>query len=157
MHKKNCKEVGYQEDKVLLGDNIYRMLPFLHAVTGCDTLRMFGVGKGLALKKLNNDGYLKQKALLFNNNLKQPEVIKSGEEAICCLYNGSPSEVLDSLRFKRFANKVMTSTTFVQVHTVPPTSAAASYHQGSYASGKCQENLIFFKVRELSGNFMLCQ
>ena len=29
--------------------------------------------------------------------------------------------------------------------------------QGSYASGKCQGNLIFFKVRELSGNFMLCQ
>ena len=27
--------------------------------------------------------------------------------------------------------------------------------QGSYASGKCQGNLIFFKVRELSGNFML--
>ena len=29
--------------------------------------------------------------------------------------------------------------------------------QGSYASGKCQGNLKFFKVRELSGNFMLCQ
>ena len=29
--------------------------------------------------------------------------------------------------------------------------------QGSYASGKCQGNLKKFKVRELSGNFMLCQ
>ena len=29
--------------------------------------------------------------------------------------------------------------------------------QGSYASGKCQGNLNFFKVRELSGYFMLCQ
>ena len=29
--------------------------------------------------------------------------------------------------------------------------------QGSYASGKCQGKFIFFKVRELSGNFMLCQ
>ena len=29
--------------------------------------------------------------------------------------------------------------------------------QGSYASGKCQGNLKFFKVRELSGNFMICQ
>ena len=29
--------------------------------------------------------------------------------------------------------------------------------QGSYASGKCQGNLNFFKVREKSGNFMLCQ
>ena len=29
--------------------------------------------------------------------------------------------------------------------------------QGSYASGKCQGNLKFFKVRELSGNFIICQ
>ena len=28
--------------------------------------------------------------------------------------------------------------------------------QGSYASGKCQGNLNFFRVRELSGNFMFC-
>ena len=31
------------------------------------------------------------------------------------------------------------------------------YLQGSYASGKCQGNLKFFKVRELSGNFIICQ
>ena len=29
--------------------------------------------------------------------------------------------------------------------------------QGSYASGKCQGNLKFFKVSELSGNFIICQ
>ena len=32
-----------------------------------------------------------------------------------------------------------------------------AYLQGSYASRKCQGNYNFFKVRELSGNFMLCQ
>ena len=30
-------------------------------------------------------------------------------------------------------------------------------NRGSYASGKCQGNLKFFKVRELSGNFIICQ
>ena len=29
--------------------------------------------------------------------------------------------------------------------------------QGSYVSGKCQGNLNFFKVRELSGNSVMCQ
>ena len=29
--------------------------------------------------------------------------------------------------------------------------------QGSYASGKCQGNLKFFKIRELSGNFIISQ
>ena len=33
----------------------------------------------------------------------------------------------------------------------------AWHTQGSYASGKCQGNLNFFKVRELSGNFIICQ
>ena len=28
--------------------------------------------------------------------------------------------------------------------------------KGSYISGKCQANLIFFKVRELSGNSVMC-
>ena len=36
-------------------------------------------------------------------------------------------------------------------------SATVKEYQGSYASGKCQGNLNFFKVRELSGNFMVCQ
>ena len=31
------------------------------------------------------------------------------------------------------------------------------YLQGTYASGKCQGNLKIFKVRELSGNFIICQ
>ena len=31
------------------------------------------------------------------------------------------------------------------------------YCLGSYVSGKCQGNLKFFKVRELSGNFIICQ
>ena len=29
--------------------------------------------------------------------------------------------------------------------------------QGSYVSGKCQGNLNFFNVRELSGNSVMCQ
>ena len=36
-------------------------------------------------------------------------------------------------------------------------SVSCTIIQGSYASGKCQGNLKFFKVRELSGNFIICQ
>ena len=36
-------------------------------------------------------------------------------------------------------------------------SKPISLFQGSYASGKCRGNLKFFKVRELSGNFIICQ
>ena len=39
--------------KIVLGEEICRLLPALHAMTGCDTTsRLFGIGKGAALKML---------------------------------------------------------------------------------------------------------
>ena len=127
---KSVKHWDIRRTKLLLGEPLCQMLPFIHAVTGCDTTsRMFGVGKGVAFKKLMNDDFLKDQALTFNQcNATKTDVIKAGEEAITCLYSGTPFEGLDRLRFRKFANKVMTSTTYVQVHTLPPTSAAAMHH-----------------------------
>jgi hypothetical protein len=39
-----------------------------------------------------------------------------------------PLEGLNLLRFRRFTFKVMTSSKFVEVHTLPPTSNAAHFH-----------------------------
>ena len=40
--------------KIVLGEEICRLLPALHAMTGCDTTsRLFGIGKGAALKKVD--------------------------------------------------------------------------------------------------------
>ena len=39
--------------KKLLGDQLCHVLPVIHAITGCDTTsRLFGIGKGLVLKKV---------------------------------------------------------------------------------------------------------
>ena len=40
---------------------------------------------------------------------------------------------------------------------VIPKTSKMVLAQGSYMSGKCQGNLNFFKVRELSGNSVMCQ
>jgi len=42
--------------------------------------------------------------------------------------DGIPGEGLNALRYRRFCEKVLTSSSFVQVHTFPPTSSAAQYH-----------------------------
>lgn len=62
------------------------MLPFIHADTGFDTTsRMFGVGKGVAFKKLISDDFLKDQALAFNQrHATKTDVTKAGEEAKCC-------------------------------------------------------------------------
>ena len=49
---KTFKEWDIIRTKEVLG-SMCRMLPFIHAVTGCDTTsRIFGIGKAAALKKL---------------------------------------------------------------------------------------------------------
>ena len=56
------------------------------------------------------------------------EVIAAGEQVLVSMYNGKPGELLDSLRYKRFCEKVATNTSHVQPQSLPPTSAAAKYH-----------------------------
>ena len=43
-------------------------------------------------------------------------------------YNGALDDSLDSLRYKRFCEKVSTNKSQIHPQTLPPTSAAAKYH-----------------------------
>ena len=44
-----------------LGSEVCRLLPFAHAMAGCDTTsRLFGIGKGVDLRKLNTALTFKQ-------------------------------------------------------------------------------------------------
>lgn len=58
----------------------------------------------------------------------QDDVISAGENIISSLYNGAPYEGLNVLRYRKFAARVLTNKTCVQIHTLPPTSNAASFH-----------------------------
>ena len=44
---------------------------------------------------------------------------------MCILYNGNPTESLNTLRYKRFYDKVFASLAYVQLHVLPPTAAAS--------------------------------
>ena len=80
-----------QQTKGVLGEDICH---FLHSLTGCDsTSRFFGIGKGIALKRLNQE-YLKAQGQL--------DVIKAGEEALTCVYGGLSLESLDIFRWRKF-------------------------------------------------------
>ena len=51
-----------------------------------------------------------------------------GDTALVLLYGGSYAEGLDSLRYKRFCDKVPKSTSPVDPQSLPLTSAVAKYH-----------------------------
>ena len=113
------------------GDATCHLLPFIHAMTGCDTTsRMFGIGKALALKKVLTCEYLKQQGDVFmSERSTKDEVTKAGEEAISCLYGGMPLEGLKILRWRKFTSKIVQNRgNPVAVQSLPPTPDAANFH-----------------------------
>ena len=127
---KKHKQIDILSMKTRLGPLICHVLPFLHAINGCDTTsRLFGVAKGLPLKKIKTDVEFKTAAETFCTKGKTTtEITASGEKALISLYGGRAGDKLDMLHYKRFWEKVTTSITTVQVRSLPPTSAAAKYH-----------------------------
>ncbi|CAH3133198.1 unnamed protein product [Porites lobata] len=127
--KKNHKVWHINRLKSVMGPELCLLLPFVYAVSGSDTTsRLYGVGKGAALRKLRSDSAFKEAAYVFTRQSSLEEIVAAGEKALCCLYGGRPNEGLDVLRYRRFCEKVATSNTTVQVQSLPPTSAAARYH-----------------------------
>ncbi|CAC5425518.1 unnamed protein product [Mytilus coruscus] len=126
---KKMKIWNIQQTEEFLGEDNCNLLPFLHSLTGCDsTSRLFGIGKGLALKKLNQE-YLKMQGKVFmNNNSINADIIKAGEEALTCLYGGLPLEGLNILRWRKFTSRVITGNISVQVKSLPPTSDSGQFH-----------------------------
>ena len=119
------------------------LLLFLHAFTGCDTTsRPFGGGKAAALKKLKNCAQIQAAAQAFLQEASSETVQSAGGKALVILYGGNSSESLDALRYRLFCSKVAVGTTFVQVHTLPPTSAAARFHSLR----------VYLQVQEWLGN-----
>ena len=55
LSSKGLRVWDIKETKELLGPNTCRLLPFIHALTGCDTTsRVYGISKGAALKKVDS-------------------------------------------------------------------------------------------------------
>ena len=57
--------------KVILGLEVCSSILFVHAVLGCDTTsRVFGLGKGLALKNIQSNHLFREQAHVFNQTGK---------------------------------------------------------------------------------------
>ncbi|KAA0183913.1 hypothetical protein HAZT_HAZT007593, partial [Hyalella azteca] len=152
-----------------VGPEMCTLLPLVHAIVGCDTTSpLFGIGKGVPIRKLKSEQIFRKQARVFSEVATKDEIQHAGEEALVCLYGGSipkmgwmdpsgatrrsrgakhgynsrtccepfflawrrlrvgrPNEGLDKLRCHKYCEKVSTSTSPVQVHTLPPTAAAA--------------------------------
>lgn len=115
--------------KEQLGREVCRNLPFLHAMTGCDTTsRLYGVGKATALKKFVDVPYFREQANVFSSNSVVGDVVTAGEKALVSLFGGKTANGLNALRYQRYFEKLATKTTHIQPQNLPPTASAARYH-----------------------------
>ena len=90
--------------KESLGSFICKHILFIHAMLGCDsTSRVFGLGKGVLLKKIRSNLHLQQYANVFSSRQSTNEdVKKAGEQTMVILYGGKKDDDHNFLRHKKF-------------------------------------------------------
>ena len=93
-----------KQSKQFLGPDVCDTILFIHAILGCDvTSRLFGLGKGLAVKRIKSDFQFCQQAKVLNQiGQEKEDIIVAGERALVSLYGGAKEERLDVLRYRRF-------------------------------------------------------
>ena len=73
-----------RQSKQLLDPDVCDHILFIHAILGCDvTSRLFGLGKGLAVKRIKSDFQFCQQAKVFNQiGHAKEDIIVAGERAL---------------------------------------------------------------------------
>ena len=102
----------------------------IHALLGCDTTsRIHGIGKGMALKKFENDSSFRKNLCIFNDHFQDAEQIsKSGEILISKLYGSSDISDLRLLRYATFCKKLISSKKHTSPEVLPLTADALKWH-----------------------------
>ena len=91
------------------------------------TSSVYGLGKGLALKK---DNEFRECAAVFcdSDSNAVDDIVKYGENAMVLLFGKNIQKKLDSIRLTVFYQKVAGSIKCVKPENLPPTSSATRYH-----------------------------
>ena len=121
--------------KKLSGDQLCHVLPVIHAITGCDTTSsLFGIGERSSTEKSNGKNVMGNQDLIelagkvFDEDSTNVGT-KFGIQLLIRMYGGFEFENLDNMHYRKFASKVVSnSVSFLQVQTLPPTTAAAEQH-----------------------------
>ena len=119
--KKNTKNPRVWNIKAVkkqLGLEVCNNILFLHAVLGCDTTSQLygnldGNGKGTSLKFKSSKHFQEQAKVFAVESATLKDISAAGEQVLVNVYNGTPGESLDSLRYKRLCEKVATKLYYV--------------------------------------------
>ena len=108
-----------------LGHRVCQVLPSLHALKGCDTVRSFvGKGEKKALQPVKDDQIARETVQILGETipLGEHDIIKL-EKEVFKLYNQHQCDHVDELNCKIFCKGKN-----VQSHQLPPTRASVENH-----------------------------
>ena len=128
--KGTTKHLDIKHIKSKLGQEICDATLLIHALLGCDTTsRLYSIGKGVALQKFKRENSFRRLSQIFSSpSSTKEEIIAAGEKLLLLMYGEKGDVILDKLRLTRFCEKVASSMKVVSPESLPPTSAAASFH-----------------------------
>ena len=88
--------------KQQLSPEVCSNILFLQVILGCDTTsQLYGIGKATSLKKFKSSRHFQEQAKCFATELATLEDISAAvEQVLINVYNGTPGESLDLLRYK---------------------------------------------------------
>ena len=113
-----------------IGYNMCQQILVLHALGGCDTTSaIFGHGKGTLFMRLGrNDRLRNHVETLQNAAATHTEVRQAGLQLLIALYDGKPTDTLDSLRYVAYSRLVSASLDRLQPEKLPPSEKAGYFH-----------------------------
>ena len=99
--KQKTKKMRVQDIKKTK-EALGKMLPVIHAVSGCDTTsRVYGIGKSASLKKLKSPFFVRQASVFLNSRSTSDEIVNAGKKLLVALFGGKECDELNTLRFRR--------------------------------------------------------
>ena len=112
-----------------LGLVVCELLSVVHFFSVCDTTsHIYVVGKRVLLKKTPSESWFRDEMFVFLQDMSHDLVENAGQNRLVNLFNGDRDQHWNSVRFQKFMYKVNTSSTSVQVKSLPETEAAAKFH-----------------------------
>ena len=128
--KVNTKLWGIKYVKSKLGNKMCKAILLIHALLGCDTTsRLYSIGNSVAIQRFERKESFRHLTKIFNNPTSSREdVISAGERLLLIVYGAKRDTALGKLRLIKFCEKIASSMKVVSPESLPPTSAAASFH-----------------------------
>ncbi|KAL8569811.1 hypothetical protein ACOMHN_006537 [Nucella lapillus] len=130
LQSSSAKVWDIQAVQSVLGEDVCKHILFAHAIGGCDTVSsLFSIGKSIPFKKVMESADFREQTDVFIQppvSDTKDKVTDAGQKVL--VDGGKQGDMLNTLRYVKYMQKLSTSSSAFQPSKLPPTAAAAKFH-----------------------------